>query len=327
MLSEKDKLGITGISLYAKNLREEIKRIASGDFSVLILGDSGTGKEVIANAIHDCSLKKNKKIVSINCAAIPKDLEESEFFGHVKGAFTGAYQEKQGFFSIADNSTIFLDEIGEVSLQMQAKFLRVLDVGEFFPVGSTKAEKVNVRVVSATNQDIEKMVEEKTFRQDLYYRIKGITITTLPLCKHCEDIPELSEYFLKAQKKPNIPQKITNDALELLIKYQWPGNIRELKNTIEVLSIAGLGKKEIDEDLVRAFVNIDHDVASVQQKYKEAKANVLFEFESVYFITLLNHYKGNINQAASAAGMYRPNLLDKLKRLNISANNYRPNKK
>jgi transcriptional regulator with PAS, ATPase and Fis domain len=326
-VSPASDLGLVGGSAYMEELRQEIRRIAEGDFPVMIQGDSGTGKDVIAHAIHDCSKRSGKKMVIINCAAIPKHLEEAEFFGYAKGAFTGAVAMKEGIIETADNSTLFLDEVGEISQDIQAKLLRVLDSGEFIPVGSTTVKKVNIRIISATNRDLEDMVKQNTFREDLFFRLKGAVVTTIPLVQHKEDIPPLIEHFLKTQEDPKIPRLVSPVALEMLMDYGWPGNIRELKYTVEVICMASIGMKSIHEKTVRSVLKMNVAVPEQPLTYKEAKAATLHEFETRYFTKLLNQFKGNLNQASKTAGMYRPNLLKKLKTLNISPNAFRPPKK
>ncbi len=212
-----------------------VKKVASTDCSVIIYGESGTGKELIAQAIHTHSHRKDKPFVKLNCVAIPEGLLESELFGHEKGAFTGAISQKIGKFALANEGTIFLDEIGDMSLTTQAKILRVLQEKEFERVGGTKTIKVDARVVAATNKDLLKAVEERTFREDLFYRLNVVPIYLPPLRERKGDIPLLAEHFLKEEleklKKHTVG--ITQDALELLMEYPWPGNVRELKNCIE----------------------------------------------------------------------------------------------
>jgi transcriptional regulator with PAS, ATPase and Fis domain len=320
-------LGLIGTSAYMEEMRQEIARIAEGDFPVMIQGDSGTGKDIVAHAIHGRSKRSAKRMVIINCAAIPKHLEEAEFFGYAKGAFTGANAVKQGIIETADNSTLFLDEVGEVSLEIQAKLLRVLDSGEFIPVGSTTVRKVDIRIISATNRDLSDMMKQESFRQDLFFRLKGAVITTIPLVRHKEDIPALINHFLSKEEDPNIPRHISPVALDLLMDYSWPGNIRELRYTVEVICMASIGMKSIHEQTVRSVLKMN--VAEPEQPltYKEGKAGTIRDFEIRYFTKLLNQFKGNINQASKIAGMYRPNLLKKLKQLGIAPNSFRPPKK
>jgi DNA-binding NtrC family response regulator len=220
--------GIVGKSKIMREVFDLIKRVGTHDAAVLIRGESGTGKELVAKAIHEESNRKNKKMVAINCAALPENLLESELFGYEKGAFTGAVQTKQGTFEIADKGTLFLDEIGDLSLSLQAKLLRVLQNNEVVHLGGREAIKVDVRLITATHQNLEKMIEEQLFRSDLYYRINLFPIKVPPLRKRKEDIPELIEYFML-----KYPNKILAPLAKLsLMEYDYPGNIRELENII-----------------------------------------------------------------------------------------------
>lgn len=229
------EFGIIGKSKEVKDLIDAIIQIASSDITVLINGESGVGKEVFARAIHGYSKRSVNQMVNVNCGAIPEGLLESELFGHKKGAFTGAVENRKGYFEIADGSTLFLDEIAEMPLTTQVKLLRVLETKEFMRIGGETTIKVDVRIIAATNKDLQKEVDARRFREDLYFRLKAVTLTIPPLRKRKEDIPELAFYFLENFcKNNNIPvPKLTDEALEILINYQWPGNIRELKNTIE----------------------------------------------------------------------------------------------
>jgi len=233
---------------------------------------------------------------------------------------------KKGLISEADESTLFLDEIGETSLEIQTMLLRVLDAGEFMPIGRTVPQKVNIRIVSATNRTLEDMVKQNTFRENLYFRLKGVVIQTRPLHEHRDDIPALVDHFLASPHSSDLPGSISAEALDLLMSYNWPGNIRELKYTIEVLGVASLGKPEIDAESVQSMLNINRETHTPRQTYAEAKDEALREFETRYFTQLLRQYRGNLNQAALAAGMYRANLIGKLKRPGISADDFRRKK-
>jgi two-component system NtrC family response regulator len=226
---------IIGSSKKMEQVFEMIRKVADTEATVLITGESGTGKELVARAIHAGSSRRDAPFVTINCAAIPRDLLESELFGHTKGAFTGAIKDKAGKFQLADGGTIFLDEVGELLPELQPKLLRVLQEKEVDPVGSPKAQKVDVRVVSATNLDIEKAVSDGHFREDLYYRLAVIEIHLPPLRQRKADIPLLIRYF--CSKLGNDRIRIDDNALDLLSKYSWPGNVRELQNTVERLLI------------------------------------------------------------------------------------------
>jgi two-component system response regulator PilR (NtrC family) len=216
------------------NIFQTIPRIASSPSSVLITGESGTGKELVAKAIHNTGCRKDKPFVVVNCGGIPENLLESELFGHVKGAFTGASHEKKGLFAMADQGTIFLDEIGELPLLLQAKLLRVTQQKSFIPIGATKPVKVDTRIIAATNRDLEQEVINKNFREDLYYRLNVIQIKIPPLRERPEDIPLLVQYFIEKYSGPNSKLRgVSNYAIEALQNYTFPGNVRELENIIE----------------------------------------------------------------------------------------------
>ncbi|MBD3316631.1 MAG: response regulator [Chitinivibrionales bacterium] len=320
----KNNLGLIGVSSYLTKLRQEIRRIVGASFPVLILGPSGTGKELIAKAIHEQSPRRLRPMITINCAAIPRHLEESEFFGYARGAFTGAATHKHGIIASADGSTLFLDEVGELSPETQAKLLRVLDSGEYMRVGDTQSHRVDLRIVSATNCDLEQMVKEGSFRRDLYYRLKGCVIQTKQLDEHTEDIPLLVEAFLTTVSHPECPRRITAGAMQYLVKKHWPGNIRELKHTVCLLANAARGMKRINLSAVEtALHSSDARCDPPLLTYQEAKERALREFEIPYFKELILRYSGNLNRAAQAAGMHRPNLVRKLRGLGISPEPYR----
>ena len=226
---------IIGCSPAVNELKETIRTVASTGSTILINGESGTGKELVARAVHACSQRGGEPFVSVNCGAFPETLLESELFGYVKGAFTGANQNKRGLFEVADGGTIFLDEIGEMSLAMQVKLLRTLQERTIRPVGGTSEIPVDVRVIAATNRDLHAMVEQKTFREDLYYRISVIPIMVPPLRERQEDIPLLANHFLKryAPAAGKNIARISDKSVEILVSYDWPGNVRQLENTIE----------------------------------------------------------------------------------------------
>ncbi len=225
---------IIGESMAMRGVLSLIRKVSPTDSTVLILGESGTGKELVANSIHDNSHRQEKAFIKLNCAAIPPELLESELFGHEKGAFTGATSFKPGKFDMADGGTIFMDEIGDMPLNLQAKILRVLQEQEFYRVGGSRTIQVDVRIITSTNKNLEKMVEEGAFREDLFYRLNVFTLNLPPLRERKEDIPLLVDYFLQnAAKKVDI----SSVALQMLIAFSWPGNIRELKNTIESAAV------------------------------------------------------------------------------------------
>jgi transcriptional regulator with GAF, ATPase, and Fis domain len=227
--------GIIGRSQVIQNVLQQIKLVAPTDASVLIIGESGTGKELVAREVHRLSNRSAQPLIKVNCASIPSELYESEFFGHVKGAFTGAVKNRAGRFEAADGGTLFLDEIGEIPVMLQGKLLRVLQEGEYERIGEEITRKVNVRIIAATNRDIRQEVERGRFRQDLYYRLNVFPIEIAPLRKHKEDIPLLAEQFLKvaAKKLNRSPRRLASADLSALASYDWPGNVRELQNVIE----------------------------------------------------------------------------------------------
>ncbi|MBD3420485.1 MAG: response regulator [Chitinivibrionales bacterium] len=311
-------LGLIGVSSYMSQLRRRIRLMASGDFPVLILGESGTGKEIVAHAVHQQSMRNKTPMITINCAAIPRHLEESEFFGYVKGAFTGAHANKLGIIESANNSTIFLDEIGELSLEVQAKLLRVLDNGEYIRIGETTPRKVDIRILSATNRSLEAMVEQGTFRKDLYYRLNAATIATLPLAEHREDIAPLTKYFLTCY---NERRPVTAEALHMLSNKSWAGNVRELKNAVKLLCTTSNGYKRINAAAVKNALSIEDAVEEPDTGYSYREAKSQFEFG--FFTTLLKKHQGNISRVAREAGIHRPNLIRKLKEIGISTDCYR----
>ncbi len=308
---------IVGESDALKKVLELVEKVAPMDTTILIYGETGTGKELIARAIHKLSPRKDNSYVVVNCAAIPENLLESELFGHKKGAFTGAMQDKKGKIEFAEGGTLFLDEIGSLPLPLQSKLLRFLETKEIEPLGSNKLIKVNVRVLSATNQDLKKSVEEGKFRQDLYFRLNVFPISIPPLRERKEDIPLLINYFVKIySKKLNKKIKgIDSDALKLLVEYNWPGNVRELENLIERAIVLSDG-----ELLKREYFYVPSFTLS---PYQENKDKILEEFERKYFSSLLEKFRGNITRAAKDAGIDRKNFYLKLKKYNINPNDFR----
>jgi DNA-binding NtrC family response regulator len=232
---EFDHYGIVGRSRLVQDVIRQAERVAETKSTVLVLGETGTGKELLARAIHDRSAQRHMPLIKVNCAAIPDTLLESELFGHVRGAFTGAATNKKGKFALADGGTIFLDEIATMSTSLQAKLLRVLQEREFEPLGAERTQRVDVRVIAATNRDIRRLVEEGKFLEDLFYRLNVIPLVLPPLRERREDIPMLVEHFLRkhAHRSGRKIDEIRPDALERLTTYDWPGNVRELENTIE----------------------------------------------------------------------------------------------
>lgn len=257
------KYRIIGKSKEIKDLVEIVMQVASSDISVLIYGESGTGKEVFAQAIHGFSSRSNKPLISVNCGAIPEGILESELFGHKKGAFTGAVDSRKGYFELADNGSLFLDEIAEMPLTTQVKLLRAIEQKEFMQIGAESVTKVDVRFIAATNKDLQREVEAKRFRQDLYFRLKAVTLQIPPLRRRKIDIEELAVHFLRLFREKNqmSPIRISSEAVDILLDYAWPGNVRELKNTIETaaaLTRSSLLKAEDLQNLIR----LDEDTFS-----------------------------------------------------------------
>tara|TARA_A100001011_G_C14314613_1_gene847324 strand:- start:2560 stop:3768 length:1209 start_codon:yes stop_codon:yes gene_type:complete len=251
-------VGIIGKSSLIEEMLVLISQIADTDISVLVTGSSGSGKEMVAKAIHKNSRRKFRELITVNCAAIPSGIIESELFGHKKGSFTGATENRKGYFESADKGTIFLDEIGELPLETQAKLLRVIEQGEFLRVGEAKSKKVDVRIIAATNKDLSSEVDKNNFRQDLYYRLKTINIRVPDLKNHLEDLDDLIDRFsLQFTARNSISYKgFSAEAILLMKNYSWPGNIRELKNVVESILVINKGSR-VTRDMVRSQINLD----------------------------------------------------------------------
>jgi DNA-binding NtrC family response regulator len=311
---------LVGVSAYTRELRRKIADFAPCDMPVLIMGPTGTGKEIIARAIHRGSGRGEKSLITVNSSAIPDHLEESEFFGHTKGAFTGASQSKEGILRCADGSSLFLDEVGELSLRMQAKLLRVLDGHEFLRVGDTVPQKVDFRLISATNRPLADMIKCGTFREDLYFRLRAACIITAPLSKHKEDIPSLVNHFLRrVQADTNRNFEMSVEALEVIIHYTWPGNIRELKNVVESLCAITMETDVISKERVLWVLSesLKGDTAPVVP-FSSAK----IDFERDYYRTLLIKCNGNISMASRAAGIERAYFSKRIRALGLAKDKF-----
>jgi len=319
------KPNITGKSQGIASLRDQIERVAPTDAWVLIRGGHGTGKELVAQTIHRKSHRSNRPMIEVNCAAIPEELIESELFGHVKGAFTGATEPKKGKFDQANGSTLFLDEIGDMSLKSQAKVLRILQEQKFERVGGAKTINVDVRVLAATNKNLEEEIENGNFREDLFYRLNVVPITVPDLKERKEDIPLLVDDFVKTYRHKGIggEKQFSPEALTMLMQHDWPGNVRELRNMVERLVIMS-PENVVTENDVALFLG--KKVASVSSNevplsqfqhlpYKEARK----EFEIAYLKAKLIEQEGNISKTAEQVGMERSHLHKKLKSLGIDA--------
>ena len=295
-----------------------VTRIADNDSTVYIQGESGTGKELIAKAIHLASPRKDKPFVALNCAAIPETLLESKLFGHEKGAFTGATQSARGSFTQAHTGTLFLDEIGDMSLTIQAKVLRVLQERQYYPVGSEKLLEADVRVIVATNKDLEEEVKKGLFRHDLYYRIHVIPILLPPLRERKEDIPPLVDHFVKKydHHMGKSVQGVTPEAMNKLLQHDWPGNVRELENTIEyAMAMTQQDRLTADYILPARSAVADEPLKPL----REAKN----AFERSYLIGLLESCRGNVSEAAELAGKYRADFYSLLTKHNLNPADFR----
>lgn len=323
---------IIGMSPAIKEVYKMIGRVAASDVSVLLSGESGTGKELVAKAIHKYSDRSDKPFIAINCAAIPDTLLESELFGYEKGSFTDASHMKEGKLEMADKGTLFLDEVADMSLTLQSKLLRVLQEGTFERLGSNKVMKVDVRVISATNKNLENAIIAKTFREDLYYRLKVISITLPPLRMHPEDIPLLTNYFLarqcKEMKKPQVT--VPPETMETLSKYAWPGNVRELENMLKRAVL--LSKNSvITPDLVKAeMVTVKHaEVAETPGTVTSWLPENLGEYDGILFKHVidqiekeliekaLKYNNGNQVKTAKLLGISRPKLLERMEKFGL----------
>lgn len=346
--------GIIGETQKMQNLFSLITKVSEDDFAtVLIRGESGTGKELVAKAIHLHSSRKNNNFVPVNCAAIPDDLLESELFGYTKGAFTGAAQNKTGRVQYADGGTLFLDEIGDMKPSLQAKLLRVLQEREFEPVGSLKATPVDTRVVAATHCDLEQLVSEGQFREDLYYRLSVIPLQIPPLKDRKEDIPILLDAFLDlhATKRGRERFSIPLSVMTVLLSYDWKGNVRELENLVQQMSILCSGKEiqiedlperlianfdpeTVDDDLIRDILfgtssangtpedtfQVSKSVLPTQNEWQEGQVNfkeLINDYESQLIIKAMKITKGNKKEAAQLLKLKRTTLLEKIKKKNL----------
>ncbi len=296
---------------------EQIAQVARTDFAVRIFGESGTGKELVAKAIHCHSLRQGAPFIAVSCAALPETLLESELFGHEKGAFTDARQSRRGLFALADKGTIFLDEICETPPSVQVKLLRVLQEKEFKPVGGERTQKVDVRVIAATNKDLKKEVDEGRFREDLYYRIQVIPLDLPPLRERKEDIPLLVEHFLKkcCLKLGKEIAGISPEALQRMMLYDWPGNVRELENKIEYAVAMTRGSRIAVEDILFPGMTPELEIKG----FGEAKD----AFEKEYLRKLLNTTKGNFKKAAGLAKSQRSHLYYLMKKYGLKPSDFR----
>ena len=301
-----------GASRPVRDILAIIRKVAPTDSPVLISGESGTGKELVANTIWHASTRSSAPFIAVNCATLSENLIESEIFGHEKGAFTSAFQLKNGLVEVADQGTLFLDEIGELPLALQAKLLRFMDSGEFRRVGGTRTLTVDVRVIAATNKDLATLIKTKDFREDLFYRLNVISITVPPLRERKEDLPGLARHFLAkyAKKLSKTITDLTPEALELLGAYRWPGNVRELENVIERAAILCDGPRLAAEDLSLPSPAVITELGTSPS---------LEEMEKAYILQVLKESNGNQSRASQLLGIDRKTLYLKLKKYGITA--------
>jgi Nif-specific regulatory protein len=300
---------MVGESRPVRDVLQFISKVAPTEATVLLSGESGTGKELAARAIHQNSKRADKPFMAVNCAALAESLLESELFGHEKGAFTGAITQKKGRLEIADGGTVFLDEIGELSPALQVKLLRVLQEREFERVGGTRTIKVDIRLITATNKNLENAVSEGTFRQDLYYRLNVVNLEMPPLRSRLEDVPLLANYFAAkyAEKCNRRITGISAEAQERLMAYDWPGNVRELENAIERAVVLGVTEHILMEDLPESVLESESRVAAPATRYHDAVAQT----KKQIILTAMQQSNGNITEAARALGVH-PNYLHRL---------------
>jgi len=309
---------VIGDSVPMKALRQQIAVTAPTNGRVLIYGESGTGKELVARALHASSLRAKGPFVEVNCAAIPEELIESELFGHIKGSFTGATDDKIGKFQKADGGTLFLDEIGDMSLRTQSKVLRVLEEQRFERVGSNVASSVDVRVLAATNKNLEQEIARGAFRQDLFYRLNVIPFFVPPLRDRRQDIPTLARYFLSefSSAYGKRPRELSDSAMEILLRYPWPGNVRELRNLVERLVIvcpqARIEPHHLPPELFRGVAESPHHPYSTLHEARSA-------YEREFILRKLQEHRWNMTQTATALGLERSHLYRKMKSLGIAA--------
>jgi two-component system nitrogen regulation response regulator NtrX len=295
-----------------------LARLAKTDATTLITGETGTGKEMLARAIHALSPRRDRPFIELNCAAIPSELIESEMFGHVKGAFTGAVGDRKGKFEAATTGTLFLDELGDMSLTTQAKLLRVLQEGVVTPVGSAEPRPVDVRIVSATSKNLQEEIARGTFREDLYHRINVLTVAVPPLRNRRDDIPELAEHFLRLASVENDlkPKRLSPRAVDLLVQMPWQGNVRELRNLMERLVVLVakdvVGQQEVMDVLQMPGLRAEE---TNPLPLRQARAR----FERQYILYRLTANRGNLGNTARELGIERTNLYRKMKQLGIQA--------
>lgn len=305
----KQRYNIVGNSDGLNHALDVALQVAPTDLSVLIIGESGVGKEIIPRVIHDNSPRKREKYFAINCGSIPEGTIDSELFGHEKGSFTGAIGESEGYFGIANKGTIFLDEVGELPIQTQARLLRVLETGEYIRVGGTEIRKTNVRIVAATNVNMRKAISEGRFREDLYYRLNTIPIQMPPLRERGNDILLLFRLFaMQMAEKYNLPKiSLTEDAKKLMLKYKWPGNVRQLKNITEQMSVLSR-EREINMETLMHFIPRDEETTQLATIPQSNNTSHSYENEREFLYKILYELRGNVSDLRREVGSLRKQL-------------------
>jgi transcriptional regulator with PAS, ATPase and Fis domain len=317
--------GVVGRSEGLTDVYRVIDRVADTNCTVLITGESGTGKELVARAVHDSSQRSDAPFVAVNCGAIPESLLESELFGHARGAFTGAHAAKQGRIGLAQGGTLFLDEIGELPLALQVKLLRVLQSREYSPVGDTRVLRADVRIVAATNIDLEQAARTGTFREDLYYRLNVIHVSVPPLRDRAGDVPLLAEHFLRLALQRTVRLNVHGFAdatIQLLEQYSWPGNVRELENTVERAVLLARGEQIQPRDLPARVCGLPSERRPGTSRLPDIGIDLrtaVESFENNLIRQALERTKWNKNQAARLLGLNRTTLVEMLKRKRIEA--------
>lgn len=302
-----------GMNKEMEKIKNLISVVAPSNTPVLILGETGTGKELVARAIHDLSARSRYPFVPINSSTLQETMLESELFGHKKGAFTGADSDKLGLLEIADNGTFFVDEVGDMSMNIQAKVLRALETGVFRRLGDIKETKVNVRFIFATNKEIKKEVDEGKFRKDLFFRINAFVISLPPLRERKDDIPLLVEYFLNKFARGSKKKRFSQGAMEILLAYEWPGNIRELSNVVErSVLVSGNREEIISDDLSEGLLNDVSCLDVIDKTASGARVLTLAKMEEEYIKRVLTSVNGNKSKAARLLGISRKNLYDRI---------------
>jgi two-component system NtrC family response regulator len=319
---------IVGESPHILQIFEQIERVAPTDSTVLLCGESGTGKELFAGAIHARSQRSSRRFVAVDCSTLSPSLLESELFGHVKGAFTGAIRDKEGIFEVASGGTLFMDDVTNLSVEIQGKLLRVLEVGEYKPVGASHVQKTDVRIIAATNRDLKGMMEEGKFREDLFYRLSGFPIYIPPLRERKEDIPKLAYHFLRlfCRKTGKRIEGFSDEAMETLINYDWPGNVRQLKNAVERLVIMAddttLDLSHLLDHLLSGRRWKDDLVPETLKELNAAKKHLIEDvfgaIQKAFLIKALKATHGNVTRAAEKVGMKRPNFCALMNKHRIS---------